>query len=97
MSKLPFNRSIFWKVFVVVLVLVVGTFAVLAYFTSYERTDADTYGSLISALILAYLVHLWLLPAEYVPDDEYEEEPEDAEAEAAAPPASPAEPTEDKG
>lgn len=96
MSKLPFNRSIFWKVFVVVLVVVVGTYAVLAYFTSYERTDADTYGSLISALILAYLVHLWLLPAEYAPDEEFEDDPEDEEAEGDAPPESPEEPAEDK-
>ena len=96
MSKLPFNRSIFWKVFIVVLVLVVGTFAVLAYFTSYERTDADTYGSLISALILAYLVHLWLLPAEYAPDEESEDDPEDDEAEGDTPSALPDEPPEDK-
>ena len=83
MSKLPFNRAIFWKVFVTVMVLVLVTYIILFYCTSYQLTNADKYGSLISALILSYLVHLWLLPSEYLPEEEYDDESEEENGDAA--------------
>ena len=88
MSKLPFNRAIFWKVFITVMVLVLVTYIILFYCTSYQLTNADKYGSLISALILSYLVHLWLLPSEYVPEEDYDEESEEEDDDAAEGPES---------
>ena len=77
MSKLPFDRAIFWKVFLIVMALVVLTFYLLFKFTTYQLTNADRFGSLISATILSYLVHLWLLPPEY-DDEDYEDDAEPA-------------------
>ncbi len=62
MSKLPFVGRIFWKVFVVVLVVLVGSWLLIPRLSSYEITSADYGGSSICAPILAYLMHLWLLP-----------------------------------
>ena len=95
MSKLPFNRAIFWKVFIIVMVLVVGTFTILFFFTSYRLTNADKYGSLISALILSYLVHLWLLPPEYLPEEDCEEAWEGEDDDEADDEADPDEPLAD--
>ena len=78
MAKLPFDRGVFWKVFITVMVLLVLTFVILFRFTSYELTSADTYGSLLSAAILSYLFHLWLLPAEDLYGEDWEDEEEDA-------------------
>lgn len=64
-GKLPFVGRIFWKVLAVVVVLAVLIFAILIGFTDYELTRTDAVGSLISLLILSYLVHLWLLPGEH--------------------------------
>ena len=81
MSRLPFDRGIFWKVFLAVMGLLVLTFYLLFKFSAYQLTNADRFGSLISATILSYLLHLWLLPAEY-DDDDYDDaeddEPEDS-------------------
>ncbi len=79
MSKLPFDRAIFWKVFLIVMALVVLTFYLLFKFTTYQLTNADRFGSLISATILSYLVHLWLLPPEY-DDEDYELEDDEPAA-----------------
>ena len=78
MAKLPYDRGVFWKVFITVMVLLVLTFVILFHFTSYELTSADTYGSLISAAILSYLLHLWLLPAENLYGEDREDEEEEA-------------------
>ncbi len=72
MNKLPFVGSIFWKVFAVVVSLVVLTWFILARFELYERTTTDTVGSAISSVIFSYLVHLWLLPPEYMPGEDEE-------------------------
>lgn len=75
MRKLPFSAGIFWTVLVIVAVLAVLTFVLLAKFTEYERTTTDMVGTTISSILFAYLLHLWLLPAEYLhPDEEYEDE-----------------------
>ncbi len=65
--KLPFVGRIFWKVLAAVAILAVVGWAVIAKVTGYEITPADYGGSTISGLILAYLVHLWLLPQEEPP------------------------------
>lgn len=75
MSKLPFDRAIFWKVFLVVMAVVVLTFFLLFKFSTYQLTNADRFGSLLSATIFSYLVHLWLLPPEYDDEDYYDDEP----------------------
>ncbi|MCH7995519.1 MAG: hypothetical protein IIB57_13890 [Planctomycetes bacterium] len=77
LNKLPFDRAIFWKVFLIVMTLVVLTFYLLFKFSTYQLTNADCFGSLLSATIFSYLVHLWLLPPEY-DDEEYEDEDEPA-------------------
>ena len=77
MSKLPFDRVIFWKVFLIVMTLVVLTFYLLFKFSAYQLANADRFGSLLSATIFSYLVHLWLLPPEYDAED-YEDADEPA-------------------
>jgi len=75
MSKLPFVAGIFWRVLVVLAVLIVLVFWICIRFTEYERTTTDTVGATITGIIGAYLVHLWLLPAEYLPHaEDYDEE-----------------------
>jgi hypothetical protein len=61
-SKLPFVGRILWKVFAVIAVLLVVAWVVIPRVTDYRITAADYGGSSIAALILSYLVHLWLLP-----------------------------------
>ena len=80
MSKLPFVARIFWATLAVVLVLAITAWWVVVRFWEYEMIPADYGGSTISAIILAYLVHLWLLPAEELQrDDPPEVEARDAE------------------
>lgn len=71
-SKLPFVGRIFWKTLVGVAVLAVVAWVVVLSVSDYEMNPADYGGSVISGIILAYLIHLWLLP-------EPEEEPADDE------------------
>ncbi|MCH8149507.1 MAG: hypothetical protein IH987_16240 [Planctomycetes bacterium] len=75
LNKLPFDRVIFWKVFLIVMALVVLTFYLFFKFSAYQLTNADRFGSLLSATIFSYLVHLWLLPPEYDDEDYYDDEP----------------------
>lgn len=65
-GRLPFVGRIFWKILPVVAVLVVlGFWVSLKLFDDYnEVTNADKVGSTISAILLSYLLHLWMLPAE---------------------------------
>ncbi len=69
LKNLPFNRGIFWKVLPAVYVLVIVGWMVVVRFAEYEMASADYGGSFISSTILAYLVHLWLLPGEFEEDD----------------------------
>ncbi len=94
MSKLPFDRRIFWSVFLVVMALVLLTFYLFFKFSSYQLTNADRFGSLISASILSYLVHLWLLPPEY-DDEEYDDDEEDVDDDEPEAPDSDEEPDEE--
>ena len=59
-NLIPLNKKLYLKVFVVVFTLVVVGFltAVLAF--NYELTPSDPFGSFISSLLLAYLVHLMI-------------------------------------
>lgn len=65
--KLPFVGRIFWPVLVVVAVLAVVAWVVVCKITGYEMQSQDYGGSVISGIIFAYLVHLWLLPEEEEP------------------------------
>ncbi len=67
--KLPFVIRIFWKALAAVAILVAIAWAVIVKVIDYEMTNADYGGSAISAIIFAYLVHLWLLPEEDSPPD----------------------------
>jgi hypothetical protein len=69
-QKLPFIRRIFWTVFVVVGVLGVAGWAVAVKAFAYEMQSQDYGGSVITWVILSYLVHLWLLPEEQPPPDQ---------------------------
>lgn len=60
---LPFVPAVFGKVLAIVLTLVLIGF-VVSYLYYGELTGVDIAGSLISALIFSYMVHLWLLPPE---------------------------------
>ena len=81
--KLPFVGRIFWKVLVVVAVLAVVAWFLVVRLTEYEMTSADWGGSIISGILLAYLIHLWLLPQPAPPaeDDAQPSEPEQPPAE----------------
>jgi len=74
MSKLPFIPSLFFKTLVVVVVLVIGTWALVLTMGWYEKmTPADYGGTTISTVLLAYLVHLWLMPIDDLPEDSDDE------------------------
>ena len=60
--KLPFVARIFWKVFGVIFVLLVASWLLIPRVTGYEIESQDYGGSSICAPILAYLIHLWLIP-----------------------------------
>ena len=62
--KLPFVWRIFWKVLVTVVVLVLVAWFLVTRLSDYKMTAADYGGSTICTVLLAYLVHLWLLPPE---------------------------------
>ena len=74
MSKLPFIPGLFFKTLAVVIVLVVGTWVLVLKMGWYEAmTPADYGGTVISSILLAYLVHLWLMPLDELPEDADEE------------------------
>ncbi len=62
LGKLPFAAGLFWKTFVVVVILVVVTWFLVVRFGGYRMTAADYGGTTISTVLFAYLVHLWLMP-----------------------------------
>lgn len=66
--ELPFVGRIFWKILPAVFALAFLVFFVAIRFFGYELTNADVGGSIISGVLLAYLLHLWTLPAEEFPD-----------------------------
>ncbi len=66
-SKLPFVGRIFWKVFAATVVLLVAGWILIPLVFGYEIESQDYGGSSICAPILAYLIHLWILPG---PDSE---------------------------
>ncbi len=62
-EHLPFDRNLFTKVAALVLtVVLVGFVASYLYFGELTRTDII--GTLISASIGTYMIHLWLMPPE---------------------------------
>ena len=44
-------------------------------FAEYEVTSADRFGAPVTAILLSYLIHLWLLPADVLQGDEDEGDP----------------------
>ena len=66
-KRFPFIGRIFWPVLGVVAVLVVAAWLVAVKGFGYEMQTQDYPGSAISGVILAYLIHLWLLPEEEPP------------------------------
>ena len=82
MSKLPFVARIFWPTLAAVIVLAIAAWWAVVSFTDYEMIPADYGGSIISGIIFAYLVHLWMLPAEELqggnPPDEEARDAEDS-------------------
>jgi hypothetical protein len=61
MSKLPLEKPVFFKVLAVVLVLLVVGLALEKWLTG-ALPLRDIVGATVSSIILAYLVHLWMLP-----------------------------------
>lgn len=64
LGKLPFVAGIFWKTLTIVVVLVIVAWVIAVKGFGYTMIPPDYVGSVISTILLAYLVHLWLLPAE---------------------------------
>ncbi len=83
MSKLPFVGRTFWKTLAVVGVLVVVVWIValrLLYKEGQGMTPADWVGTVISTILFAYLIHLWLLPVkDHHPKDDSPPDHEEAE------------------
>lgn len=81
MSKLPFTPRIFFKTLAVVVVIVIVAWVIslrLFYKEDEGMTPADWFGTVVSTLLFAYLIHLWLLPADgHQTDEEPPEEQED--------------------
>jgi len=77
MGKLPFVGRIFWKTLACVLVVAAGAIWAYLTFTDYKVTPADKAFAPITAVLLSYLVHLWLLPADVLQGDEESESSED--------------------
>ena len=71
MAKLPFHGRVFFKVLPVVLVLLVIALWLMHWING-ELTGADKVMGPLSAIIFAYLVHLWLLPGEQPPPEDQE-------------------------
>jgi hypothetical protein len=82
MGKLPFVGRIFWKT--LAFVVVVAAVAIWAYikFAEYEVTSADRFGAPVTVVLLSYLIHLWLLPADVLQGDDDAEHPENHSDEA---------------
>ncbi len=74
MRNIPFIPGLFIKTLVVVAILVVGGWWLILRFSEYEITPADYGGTTISTILLAYLVHLWMMPMDEIFDDEDEGE-----------------------
>jgi len=68
MSKFPLVPKTFVKVLAVVLLLVAIGFAIVIWIAG-KISTTDVVGTLISAVIFAYLVHLYLIPGEDQPPD----------------------------
>lgn len=64
MSNLPFVPRIFFRVFVAVLVLLLLGFWITVRIYG-EITTTNIVGASISAVILVYLIHLWLIPGDH--------------------------------
>ncbi|MGB2986128.1 MAG: hypothetical protein WBE26_09625 [Phycisphaerae bacterium] len=84
--KLPFAGGVFCKVLVVVAILVVVAWWLITWLTDYEITAADYGGSTISTVLLAYLVHLWLLPTGEPPPQETSQQQEASPPDDDSPP-----------
>ncbi|MBI3833685.1 MAG: hypothetical protein HY287_05070 [Planctomycetes bacterium] len=69
LGKLPFSASVFWKTLLVVVMLTVVAWSVAVRGFHYVMTPADYVGTTISAILLTYLVHLWILPADMLQGD----------------------------
>ncbi len=65
--RFPFAGRVFWKVLVVVAALVVVAWVVIVKVTEYQMKSQDYGGSIVSGVIFAYLVHLWLQPDDQEP------------------------------
>ncbi len=73
MSKLPFSPGIFFKTLAIIVVLVAVAWVValrLFYKEDEGMTPADWVGTVISTVLFAYLIHLWVLPADSLHTDE---------------------------
>ena len=62
-EHLPFDRNLFTKVAAVVMTLVLLGFGA-SYLYFGELTRTDIIGTLISASIGTYMIHLWMMPPE---------------------------------
>lgn len=60
LSRIPFNKKLYIKTFLVVFSLVTGGFVIAALFFGYEFTNADPFGVPVSSLLGAYIVHLMI-------------------------------------
>jgi len=67
---LPFVTGLYFKTLAAVAILVSTAWLLVRTLSDYEPTNADFGGTIISSLIFAYLVHLWIMPMDDVMFDD---------------------------
>lgn len=80
MGKLPFVGKVFWTTLVIVGVLGVITWVASIKIWDYEMGPQDWGGSFICWILLTYLIHLWIIPAEdaFPEDEHYYDDPNES-------------------
>ena len=92
---LSFLTGLYFKTLAVLAVLVAGTWTLVRVLSDYEVTNADFGGTIISSLIFAYLVHLWIMPIDDSVPEEFGDDPGSPNAAPTSSPDNP--PSEPEG
>jgi len=74
--RLPFVGRVFWWTLPATYLAAALVWGGVLVLTEYKTMPADYGGTIISSAILAYLIHLWLIPVDELPGAESEAPPE---------------------
>ncbi|GEM_PF-2810276 len=73
--RLPFVGRVFWWTLPATYLVAALIWGGVIAFSDYKTMPADYGGTIISSAILAYLIHLWLIPVDELPGVESESSP----------------------